>query len=172
MEMHFYRGEGPENDRLIQEINELLAQCQKAREKFASDFGADTIWTRGRRVCGIVFRKRQEKPWLKVVYSGGDFFAYSAVQGTAKGRAMIQRIREEAVLHFDPSRHILESLRLQRTIIEPGGSHESGACIANGKIYVSIPGSKDRTVGTDPFPTIPTWFREIGVNGWTVAQGR
>ena len=172
MEKHFYIGEGPGNDAIIKEIDELFEQCKAARAKLARDFKADTVWTRKQRVCGLVFRRRQQLPWLNLVRANGNFYAYSPQQSTAKGWELARRIREEDILYFDPSVYVLERLLLQRTVVDMGHTYKSQAGITNRQIFVSIPGGKKHIAGSDPFPTIPGWLYEVPANEWLVAQGR
>ena len=85
---------------------------------------------------------------------------------------MARRIREEDILHFDPSVYVLERLLLQRTVVDMGHTYKSQAGITNRQIFVSIPGGKKHIAGSDPFPTIPGWLYEVPANEWLVAQGR
>ena len=162
MEKHFYIGEGPENDKLVREVAALIVQSKRARTKLAFDFGAAKVWTQGQKVCGLVYRKPQPQPWLNLVKILGRELVYRAQPDTPKGEALARRIQEEDILHFDPSRHILKTLRLHRSIVDAFGRMcESTANITNGKIYVSIPGGKEHT-----FPTIPSWLREVQNDEW------
>ncbi len=171
MERHFYIGWGSKNAELVQRVEEKLAHCQEARARLASDFSAAAVWTRGRQVYGLIFPRRQQAAWLEIAFSGGYFFAYRGRTDTIKGRALARRIQKESMLHFDPAKYIINTLRLQRQITEPGHVFRSWAGSVNGTIFVSIPGSKKRSAGTDPFPAVPGWLHEVNESSWLKAQG-
>ena len=172
MERRFYIGDGPRNNQLVQMVLEKIACCRAAREKLALDFGAVKTWEYKGRITGIAYCKRMEGfPWLTFVRSTGQFFVYCGNTDTTKGRELAQRIRCDKSLYFSPEQFILKTLRVQREVPgERGVKHLSWAFCAEGRICVSIPGSKKPVPEIDPFPKIPYWLEEVSYLEWNALK--
>lgn len=168
MERFFYIGEGPRNDQLAQTVLDNIARCREARKRLADDFGACRVWEQSGRIPGLAYRKRMDdRPWLTLVFSTGNFLVYCGDARTERGKELVRRIRRERILHFNPEQFILDALQAHRTLVSKEGKKAySWAFCSGGRICVSIPGGKRRLPETPPFPTLPYWLEEVSETEW------
>lgn len=170
MKRYFYLGDGPKNDWLVQKVCERIDRCRAAREQLAKDYGACKLWEQGGRIAGLAYRKRMNVSWLVLACSTGQYLVYRGNTDTQKGREVMQGLRDDKKLLFDPEAYILEVLRAQRLLRVNGCTVCSWAFCARGKIGLSIPGSKKRMPETEPFPALPDWLREVSGSEWREAR--
>lgn len=183
MEKHYYIGEGSQAEELIAETRERGNVARKARKALMAEYEADglvlSVWDDG-KVAGLAFDKPTSRPYLKgeTKLSNGGGYGYYPKLNTNEGKRLAQKFDAEE-LTFSMSKFILDKLRLHRIVSGPGGPSRTGyilyhsvAGIISDKVLVSIPGSKDREHGRDPFPEVPAWLREVKESEWLAAQGR
>ena len=184
MEKHFYIGEGPEADALVAEALEREKATHEAREALISEYEADglilSVWNDG-KVTGLAFNRPTHRPYLKgeTRTSGEEGYGYYPKLSTKEGKRLAQKLEAEE-LTFSASKFILDRLRLHRIATGPHSASRTGhavyysvAGIASGKILVKIPGSKNpEHDGTQSFPSIPSWLREVKESEWLAVQGR
>lgn len=183
MEKHYYIGEGSQAEELIAETLERENVAREARKTLMVEYEADglvlSVWDHG-KVAGLAFDKPTSRPYLKreTELSNGKGYGYYPKLNTKEGKRLSQKL-EAKELTFSLSDFILDKLHLHRTVAGPNSLSRTGcalyrsaAGIISGKVLVSIPGSKDREHGGDPFPEVPAWFREVKESEWLAAQGR
>ena len=175
MEKNFYIGDGPENDKLVEEVFAEIEKCRQARVQLLKDYEADYLWTNGHTVKGLAWDEKKEYPWLKGERQVNGKYIYEGRKSTKKGRELAERLKTEKILHFDPSEYIISKLKLARLEIDhmAGIAHSTAAGIAEGKIIVSIPYDKESILqGDDEFPDVPEWLREVKESEWLALQGK
>lgn len=171
MERYFYIGDGDHNDKLVQRVEENMERCRSARKQLARDFGACKVWEQGGRVCGLAYRRHMDnRSWLRLVFSSGKYLVYCGNIITEKGNELVQRLRNERILHFNPEIFILDVLQAHRTVATEEGPISSWAFCADGRIAVSVPGSKRPIPNAPLFPRLPYWLEEVSEAQWTALK--
>ena len=183
MEKHYYIGEGSLAEKFIAVALERENVAREARKSLMVEYEANGLilsaWDDG-EVAGLVFDKPTSRPYLKrkTRLSSGEGYGYYPKLNTKEGKRLAQKL-EAKELTFSLSDFILDKLHLHRMVAGPNSLSRTGcaiyrsaAGIISGKVLVSIPGSKDREHGGDPFPEVPAWFREVKESEWLAAQGR
>ena len=176
LEFHYYVGEGPENDKLLDEVVVRCKERDAARSKLAAEYGACGGAMRDGKAVGLLFDKMVKRKYLRREgYKGEDgTYMYLPRRNTKKGKELAARMAaENDVLTFNPADCIVEELDVYRRI---GGPHKespsgkalyhTGAGFVDGKILVQIPGPKD-----EEFPEVPEWLREVSKDEWKKLVG-
>lgn len=187
MERHYFIGTGPEAEALIAETWARLNVCNNARDKLLKQYEADNVVTSksnitgGGRVVALWFKEPVQRPYLK----GGEcleggYFYYPNLR-TKEGKALARRMKEDEALTFDYSTFILKKLGVSRIVFDEGLSmYYCTAGFADGKVLLSVPGPKSPksfeerkklNLSIDPWPQIPTWFKEVKQSEFLAAQG-
>lgn len=183
MEKHFYIGEGPQADALVAEVLEREKVTHEARKALISEYKADglilSVWNNG-KVTGLAFNKPTSRPYLKgeTRTSGEEGYGYYPKLNTKEGKRLAQKLEAEE-LAFSASKFILDKLRLHRIATGPHSASRTGHAVyysvavsVSEKILVKIPGGKKPEYeGGNPFPSIPSWLREVKESEWLAAQG-
>lgn len=178
MEKHFYIGEGPEAEALIAEAWERHNACNNARKRLLEDYKADFFMETavsilgGGVLVGLGFSERVKRPYFKGEERTVMGYAYYPKLSTKEGKALAKRLKEEKDLHFCTSKFLLEKMGISRILFENRRVHWCAAGFVEGKLLLSVPGSKEAKEGEDPWPNIPAWFREVRESEWLAAQGR
>ena len=156
MERYIYAGEGPENDAFMEDLKALNDKCRKARKALKDDYGADGLYIEGNEIMGLAFNERKNLPYLKGEIELGGGYGYLPRKGDKEGKKLANRIEQEKMLHFDPSKYIMEKLGVRRDSYERGRWYCTVAGYTTKRVMVKIPGPKD-----EEFPVVPDWMREI-----------
>lgn len=173
MEKSYYIGEGPEAEALIAEVIERRVSTGVARKAVQDEYGADGLLTRnnGGEICGLVFKEKQDCPFLKGELRLPDGYGYYAKKNCKQGKELSAKLRAPD-LQFSPSDYIVKKLNINRMCFGPSchgmAIYSTAAGFIDGKIIVSIPAAKKG----DPMPSIPAWFREVKESEFIAAQGR
>lgn len=172
MEKRYYIADRcPENDELVEDTLAKRNECHAARRKLAADFGSDSVMIRNTKVVGPAYMEKKNLPWLKWEERMQGGYGYYPKKSTKLGKAYEKRLNEEEILHFDPSKYILDKLKLHRCVFGGRGLYFAVAGIADERIIVSIPGPLEADRGEDPFPVVPEWLKEVKMSEWYAIQG-
>ena len=173
MEKNYYIGEGPEAEALIAEVQARREVVGNARSAVQAEYGADGLLScnNGGEICGLVFKEKQNCPFLKGELRLPDGYGYYAKKNCKQGKELSAKLRA-ADLQFSPSDHIVKKLNINRMCFGASGPgmaiYSTAAGFVGGKIIVSIPAAEKG----DPMPPIPAWFREVKESEFIAAQGR
>lgn len=93
MEKHYFIGEGPEAEKLIESMLARHEVSRNARMKLKNDYGSDSLllsaWGDG-GVIGLFFEKKVDIPFLKGGNRLKDGYAYYPKMNTKKGKRACQ----------------------------------------------------------------------------------
>lgn len=173
MEKHFYIGEGPEAEALIAEVVDCRVSAGVARKAVQDEYSADGLLSRnnGGEICGLVFKEKQNSPFLKGEMRVDGGYGYYAKKNCKQGKELSAKLRAPD-LQFSPSDHIVKKLNINRMCFGASGPgmaiYSTAAGFVDGKIIVSIPAAEKG----DPMPSVPAWFREVKESEFIAAQGR
>lgn len=185
---NYYIGEGPEAVALIEEVARIRKANRRACAVLQHVYGADGLlncgflspemfrgmcacerddnilsWDECRKICGLVFNRRQHKSFLKDEVKLENGFGYYADENCDQGRELACDLRE---LHFTIWEYIIQSLQLNRICVGANYSGEATYCSVAGyvgnKIVVSMPDGENCT----PMPEVPAWFRQVEKAEW------
>ena len=178
MERHYFIGEGPEAKAVLAKTVERMKICNAARKKLLKDYGADYFtetgpsFFGGGELIGLGYYEKVQRPYFKGEERTELGYTYYPRLSTKEGKALAKRLKEEKELHFYPSHFICELLGVRRCCHKGMRFFWSAAGFADGKLLLSVPGSKESEDGEDPFPEIPDWLREVKESEFLAAQGK
>ena len=172
MERHYYTGSGLENDQLVTHAYVLQKGCDSERRKLCEEYGAAGLYIDQGEVAALIFPKKVNRRYLRTdgKRNAHGMYVYYPKRNTLEGKALAKRMHETAILHFNMSRYLLDTLHLHHSEIGPHKASRTGMALyfssagcAGGKVIVQIPGSPDG----EGFPQIPEWLHEVSREEWS-----
>lgn len=178
MEYRYFLSDSAEAKQIIEACITKIEERNVKRRTVLQEYGADTfVASRGGHgnLLGIVYKEKQESPWLKLDYEDKVHgFVYKPKRNIKRGRALSDAMQDEG-MSFIPSEFLVRECHAGRCLSEYRfGQHIlvfSTAGFADGVIFLKIP-DNGQEEGGDPFPDIPGWLREVKESEWLMAQGK